>query len=124
MTHGQQGLWKHLSHESEWVKKNCFGMIEWNAVRISASGLLAKHAAVTGWKHRALSCVEQEAVEPMPKYRGAEQGNVDGPLESSLALGVVTAEARLHAAGQQAAGIVSVLAQAAMKKCKRLQENS
>ena len=42
----------------------------------------------------------------MPKDRGAEQGDVDGPLESSLALSMVAAEARLHVAGQQSAGIV------------------
>ena len=39
----------------------------------------------------------------MPKDRGAEQGDVDGPLECSLALGMVAAEARLHVAVQQAA---------------------
>ena len=38
--------------------KNCFGMIEGNAVRNSASSLLSKHAAVAGWKHRALSFVD------------------------------------------------------------------
>ena len=30
----------------------------------------------------------------MPKDRGAEHGDVDGPLECSLALGIVAAEAR------------------------------
>ena len=44
---------------------NCFGMIEYGAVRNSASNLLPKYAA------RQL----------MPKDRGAEQGDVDGPLE-------------------------------------------
>ena len=39
----------------------------------------------------------------MPKDRGAAQGDVDGPLECSLALGMVAAEARLCAAVQQAA---------------------
>ena len=69
-------------------------MIEWGAVRDSASCLLPKHAGVAGWKHRALSIEEQEGVQPMPKDRGAEQGDVDGPLECSLALGMVAAEAR------------------------------
>ena len=39
----------------------------------------------------------------MPKDRGAEQGDVDGPLECSLALGMVAAEARGRIAAQQAA---------------------
>ena len=51
--------------------------------------------------------MKQEAVKSMPKDRGAEQGDVDGPLECSLALGMVAAEARLHVAtsgGNPAAG--------------------
>ena len=34
---------------------NCSGMISWSAVRKSAGGPLPKHAAVGGWKLRALS---------------------------------------------------------------------
>ena len=56
-----------------------FGVIEWGAARNSASRFLSKHAAVAGWK-RALSFVEQ-GVQPMPKDRGAEEGDVDGPPE-------------------------------------------
>ena len=41
-------------------EKSCFGMIEWKAV------CEASH-------------VEQEGLAPMPKDRGAEQGDVDGP---------------------------------------------
>ena len=73
-------------------------MIEWDAVREAASRLLPKHAAVAGWKHRTLS-----HVEPMPKDRGAEPGDVDGLIECSLALGMVAADARLRVAAQQAA---------------------
>ena len=79
--------------ESKLTRRKGFGMIEWGAVRKSASFLLLKHAAVAGWKHCALSVVEQGGLSPMPKYRGAEQGNVDGP-SSSLGLGMVAAEAR------------------------------
>ena len=39
----------------------------------------------------------------MPKDRGAEQGDVDGPLECSFALGMVAAETRMRVAAQQAA---------------------
>ena len=54
-------------------------MIEWNA-------------AAAAWKHRNLSHVEQDGLAPEPKDRGAEHGDVDGPLECSQALGIVAAE--------------------------------
>ena len=62
-------------------EQNCFGIIKWSAVRNSASGLLPKHTVVAGGKHRAISIVEQEVVEAMPKDRGAEKGDVGGPLQ-------------------------------------------
>ena len=68
-------------------EKNCFGMIEWNTVREAAGHFLPKHAATAGWKHRALSHVEQEGLLPMPKDRGAEQGDVDGPSGVQLGPG-------------------------------------
>ena len=83
------------------VEKNCYGMIEWSAVRKAASSLLPKHAAVAGWKNRALSCVEHEGVQPMPKKSWRDSKvTVDCPLECSLALGMVAAEARLCVAEQ------------------------
>ena len=39
----------------------------------------------------------------MPQGRGAEQGDVDGPTECSLALGTVASETRMRVAAQQAA---------------------
>ena len=86
---------------------NCFGMIEWQAVREAASRFLPMHTAAVAWKHRNVSFVEQEGLSPMPKDRGAEQGDVGGPLECSLALGMVAAEARGSVAAQQAAGTLS-----------------
>ena len=71
-------------------EKNCFGMIEWKAVHEVASRFLPKHTAAA-WQHRNLSYVEQEGLLPMPKDRGAEQGDVDGPLECSLGSGMVAA---------------------------------
>ena len=44
---------------------------------------------------------EWEGIEPLPTTRGAEQGDVDGFLECSLALVMVAAEARLSTAEQQ-----------------------
>ena len=51
-----------------------------------------KRAAVAEGKHCALSFVQQEGVQPIPKNHGAEQGNVDGPPECSLAIGTAAAE--------------------------------
>ena len=79
-------------------------MIEWQAVREAAARFLPKHTAAAAWKHRNVSHVKQEGLPPMPKDRGAEQGDVDGPLECSLALGMVAAEARGSIAARQAAG--------------------
>ena len=83
---------------------NCCGMIEWEAVREAASRFILKHTAAAAWKHRNLSHVEKEGLPPMPKDRGAEQGDVDGPLECSLAGGMVAAETRQREAAQQPAG--------------------
>ena len=62
-------------------EKNCFGVIEWKAVRKAAAHFLPKHTAAAGRKHLNLSHVEKEGLSPMPKDRGAEQGDVDGPLK-------------------------------------------
>ena len=78
-------------------------MIEWKAEREPASRFLPKHTAAAAWKHRNLSHVEQVGL-PKPKDRGAGQGDVDGPLECSLALGMVAAETRGSIGARQAAG--------------------
>ena len=85
-------------------EKKCFGMIEWNVVREAASRFLPKHMAAAAWKRRNVSFVEQEGRSPMPKDRGAEQGDVECRLEYSLALGMVAAEAGASIASRQAAG--------------------
>ena len=72
-------------------------MIGWQAVCGAASRFLSKHTTAAGH-------VEQEGIPPMPKDRGAEQGDVDGPLECSLAVGMMAAETRRRVAGQQAVG--------------------
>ena len=54
-------------------RKNCFGMIEWKAVRKAAAHFLPKHIATAEWKQRNLFRVEQEGLPPMPKDRGAVQ---------------------------------------------------
>ena len=75
-----------------------------SAVRKVVSSLLPKHRGVAGGKHLAQTSVEQDVLPPMPQERApAEQGDVDGPLECSLELVMVAAEALLHGAAQQAA---------------------
>ena len=60
-------------------EKNCFGMIEWKAVREAASRFLPKHTAAAAWKHRNLSHVEQEGscqcrrIEAQSKSRDARK---------------------------------------------------
>jgi hypothetical protein len=82
-------------------QKTCFCLLEWQAIRDAARQALPRHWAVAGWKHAQLSHVEQEGVRPYPKDRGAEQGDVDGPLECSLALARVAADTRTSIAKQQ-----------------------
>ena len=65
---------------------------------------LPRHFPATCWKHASVSHVEQQGLEPTPKDRGAEQGDVDGPLECSLVLGTVSCEARAAIHGQQRRG--------------------
>ena len=75
-------------------QKNCFGMLEWPSVRQATKDALPRHYAVAAWKHQSASEVEQHGVAPAPKNRGAEQGDVDGPLECSLTPRKVASEAR------------------------------
>ena len=76
-------------------EKNCFGSLEWPAIREAIRQALPHHFAAACWKHANVSEVEQPGVQPCPKDRGAEQGDVDGPLECSLTLGPVAASARI-----------------------------
>ena len=73
---------------------NCFGRLEWPAIRAAAHRELPRHAAVAGWKHKDPSYVEQDAAAPQLKNRGAEQGDVDGPLECGVTMMGVASKAR------------------------------
>ena len=58
-----------------------------------------------GWVEASCSFFRgTKGFQPMPEDRGAEQGNVDAPLECSLALGIVASETRLPIAQQRDAG--------------------
>ena len=94
---------------------------EWNAARNSASSLLPKHAAVAGWKHRALSFMEHEGKD---RHQNTEEQNTEMLMVfwCSLPLGVVAAEARLHVAGQQLAGIVPWVGAMSNEEMQRLQD--
>ena len=59
-------------------ERNGIGMVGWKAVREAASRFFPKHTATAGRKHPNLSHVEEGELSPMPKDRGAEQGDVDG----------------------------------------------
>ncbi len=83
---------------------NCFGRLEWPAIRRAVYEALPRHFPVICWKHAAVSHVKQRDVGPMPKDQGAEQGDVDGPLECSLTLGEVSSSARAEVHGQQRRG--------------------
>ena len=60
----------------------------------------------------------------MPKVRGAEQGDVSGPLECSLALRVVVSETPLHEVEQQAAGTLPWVGTHDEADVERLQKSS
>ena len=86
-------------------ENNCFGMLEWQAIRTSTHQALPRHFPVTCWKHAATSEVEQPRVDPAPKDRGAERGDADGPLECSLTLGDAAVESRHQVHDAQRRGI-------------------
>ena len=79
---------------------NCFGNLEWWAIRNAAQEELPRHHAVAGSKHSNPSYVEQASVPPHLKDRGAEQGDVDGPLECGItaAQALKRTRRRLHEA--------------------------
>ena len=98
LKNGRQGLWTR--------QNKCFGMIEWEC-GTKLSKLPSPQARSSG------------SVEALPKDRGAEQGDVNGPLKCSLALETVAAEARL--AEQQAAGTLSRVGAHDLADAERLQ---
>ena len=57
----------------------------------------------------------------MSKDRGAEQGDVDGPLECCLALGLVAAEVRGNILARQAAGTLTQIGVNDPAEVQRLQ---
>ena len=85
-------------------ERNCFGLLEWDAIRAASRASLPRHYAAACWKHAEPSYVEQAGVAHSAKDRGAEQGDVDGPLECSVTLGVVAARARATVHGAQRRG--------------------
>eukprot|EP00973_Karenia_brevis_P039041 5391006-Karenia_brevis.AAC.1 len=87
-------------------EKNCFGMLSWPAIRKASQEQLPKHAAAVCWKHRDRSLVEQPGVDDVLKDRGAEQGDVDGPLEAGLAIGCAARASRLNIHRQQRQGLL------------------
>ncbi len=94
-------------------ERNCFGSLEWPAIRRASQEELPRHFVVACWKHAAVSAVEQQGVAPAAKDRGAEQGDVDGPLECSLTLGGVATETRRQVHERQRRGLLPWAAESA-----------
>ena len=67
--------------------ENCFGRLEWDAIRKSVIDETPLLGGWVSWKHAQPSFVEQAEVAPTPKDRGAEQGDTFGPAETGVALG-------------------------------------
>ena len=85
-------------------ERNCYGSLEWPAVREATRQALPRHFAATCWKHAAASAIEQADMPAAPKDRGAEQGDVDGAMECSVTLGGVASEARGRVHARQRRG--------------------
>ena len=85
-------------------ENSCSERIEWGTVRETSQQTLLRHIAIACWKHSALSFAGQSRAEPLPTHRGAEQGDVDGPSECSIALEQVASETRTKVASLQRQG--------------------
>ena len=68
-------------------ERNCYGSLEWPAIREATRAALPKHLPVLCWKHAAASEAKQPGAPAAAKDRVAEQGDVDGSVECSVALG-------------------------------------
>ena len=66
---------------------------------------------MAAWKHASTSYVEQNGVDPVEKDRGAEQGDVDGPLECSMVVAQVARETRMSIADSQRQGVLPWVAE-------------
>ena len=75
-------------------EKNCFGSLEWDAVRRAMRDTLPHMQLAVCYKHRWASHVEMGEGGKLAKDRGAEQGDVDGPLEAAVTLGRVAVWAK------------------------------
>ena len=101
---GHQEVMSRRWLESKLTKKTLLGLLSGGAV---PNSLLPKHAAVAGWKHRALSPLwSKKDFRRCLLIVAPEQGEVDGPLECSLEVGMVAGEARLHVAVQHRRPVV------------------
>ena len=83
---------------------NCFGNLEWWSIRDAAREELPRHQAVACSKHTHPSFVEQALVQPHRKDRGAEQGDVDGPLECGITAAIAFKRTRRRLHEAQCAG--------------------
>ena len=99
---------------------NFFGRVFWDVIREESQAHLPRHAAPATWKHSGPSYVRQQGVPAKEKNRGAEQGDVDAPMEASLALGRVARKARaaIHKLQEQGSQKWCTEDPAAEQQCK------
>ena len=79
-------------------EKNCLGMIEWRKVGNYASNFLRTRSSYRVETSRSFLVRSKMESHQSQRDRSAEQGDVDGPLDCSLALGAAASETRLHIA--------------------------
>ena len=63
-------------------ESNCFGNLERSHIRDNTEDFLPNRAAALRWKQRFQSYIHVSDTTSVEKDRGAEQGDVDGPLEA------------------------------------------
>ena len=85
-------------------EKNCFGIIEWQAVREAASRFHPKHTQQQHGNIETCLMLNKKGSRQCRWIEVQSKDDVDGPLECSLAFGLVAAETRRRVAAQQAAG--------------------
>jgi hypothetical protein len=87
-------------------EENFFGSVDWQASRAATASRLPDRSSSIAWKQSHESRVVSSEGAKAVKTRGAEQGDVDGPLEASLVLGGVACRARQSTHELQCGGVL------------------
>ena len=87
---------------------NCFGTLEFRAIRRAIVELVPSLGPWELWRQSQDSVVEQPDVEPYKKNRGAEQGDVMGPVEAGVTLVDLATEIRRQVHLMQSRGELDI----------------